>query len=286
MLSYWHIFLTLIRYKLSIAVSISAYIGYIAHTSSNYKALGFMCLGVFLLSGAASILNQIQEKEFDAKMNRTKLRPIPQKKITITNSRIIAAILLILGLYSLLSVNSISALLGLLTIFIYNVIYTKLKPITSLAILPGALVGAIPPIIGWTAAGGNILHPTIVFISTFMLLWQVPHFFLLAIKYKHEYEKAGFSIVAKKLSEPQLKRILYLWLVTTSLSTFLFPLFGITASILSLLLLSILNIGLIVFFFIYSFGQKHNLKSQTPQIIIHIYMLVFYIIIAVETGFL
>ncbi|RPI68985.1 MAG: hypothetical protein EHM47_13890, partial [Ignavibacteriales bacterium] len=110
----------------------------------------------------------------------------------------------------------------------YNVIYTPLKKKNPLAIIPGSLVGAIPPAVGWAAAGGSIFDSGIIIISFFFFIWQIPHFWLLLLVLDKDYEKAGFPTLTKIFSHAQLARITFIWILATIVTGLIIPLFGIT----------------------------------------------------------
>ena len=122
----------------------------------------------------------------------------------------------------------ITLLLGLLNLLWYNAIYTPLKKKTALAIIPGSLVGAIPPMIGWVASGGYIFDPAILMIAFFFFIWQIPHFWLLLLMLNKEYESAGFPTLTKIFSQAQLSRITFVWIAATAVSAIIIPLYGLT----------------------------------------------------------
>ncbi|HET7733238.1 MAG TPA: UbiA family prenyltransferase, partial [Paludibacter sp.] len=163
--------LSLIKYKVSIAVTFTAITGYIVFTRSFDLSIIPLVLGVFLLASGSSALNEFQESEYDAKMPRTKNRPIPTGKLSPLNALIISLIFILSGLSVLYCFfNETTALLGIFNVLWYNLLYTNLKRVTAFAVVPGSLVGAIPAFIGWTAAGGYVFNTTIVFIAFFMFI--------------------------------------------------------------------------------------------------------------------
>ncbi|HBH50135.1 MAG TPA: hypothetical protein DDX98_15930, partial [Bacteroidales bacterium] len=194
---YWSIYKKLAKHRLSVLVTFSAAVGYFIAQGRSILELGGAVLGVYLLSAGASALNQYQERKYDAQMERTNKRPIPAKEISANSALTVALVLILAGSMLLYFNGIIPVVLGLLNIILYNVIYTPLKTRTPFSILPGAVVGAIPPMIGWTSAGLSLFHPTIIYIAVFMFLWQLPHFWLLLIKFGGEYEKAGFSSISR-----------------------------------------------------------------------------------------
>ncbi len=225
-------FFRLIKYRLSAAVAFSAGAGYILYEKSG-SITGFFStvLGVFLLSAGSAALNQYQERHTDALMLRTKKRPLPAHELRSRTALGISVTLIFSGTALLiLGTVWLAALLGLLNVVLYNLIYTNLKPKTSFAVVPGALVGAVPPLIGFTAAGGSPIAPQALFMAGFMFMWQLPHFWLLLSTYRREYEKAGFVSLVKIPGERDTKVIVPAWIVITSILLLFAENFGIQIS--------------------------------------------------------
>ena len=120
-----------------------------------------------------------------------------------------------------LSGKWICLLLGIFNILWYNGLYTWLKTKTAFAVVPGAFTGAIPVFMGWSAAGGNIFDRIPVFIAVFIILWQIPHFWLLMLKYGDEYRNAGYPVLSDLFSLSQMKRIIVFWLLAASMVSLL-----------------------------------------------------------------
>jgi heme o synthase len=241
-----NIFLNLIRFYLSLAITFSASVGYIIFRH-NFDLKGiYTLIGVFLISGAASALNHYQEREQDALMTRTENRPLPLKEIKPGTVLIISAILGISGSCLLyFECSTTAALLGIINMAWYNAMYTPLKKKTSFSVLIGSLTGAVPPVIGFTAAGGSITDARIIAVAIFMLLWQIPHFWLLIIRYAKEYEKAGFVSVLKVLSEYSVSRIAFIWMLASMACSFTFPFYHILSNSILIAGLFLLNIVVI-----------------------------------------
>ncbi len=124
--------------------------------------------------------------------------------------------LVLSGLFLLASVpvNSTAAVgLGLLALLWYNGFYTYLKRVTAFAVVPGAVIGAIPPVIGWVAAGGHWNDSGSLMLAFFMFLWQIPHFWLLALMYGDQYADAGMPTPTKVFTREQLARVTYMWIL-------------------------------------------------------------------------
>jgi heme o synthase len=274
--------LSLIKCKVSIAVTFTAITGYIVFTRSFDLNILPLVLGVFLLASGSSALNEFQESEYDAKMPRTKNRPIPTGELSPLNALIISVLFILTGLSVLYyCFNETTALLGIFNVLWYNLLYTNLKRITAFAVVPGSLVGAIPAFIGWTAAEGYVFNTTIVFIAFFMFIWQIPHFWLLMVKYGKEYEQAGFPTINQTMSPENLRTIILAWIIATSISSVMVPLFLQDISLVFFIAIFILNISFVAIFIKLSFGKIAELNFRQSFISINIYMMLFMLLLIV-----
>jgi len=238
--------------------------------------------GVFLLAAGTSALNQVQECSRDALMKRTAKRPIPSGEISRAVASSISLFLILVGTL-LLSWNGwLPMVLGLSNIVFYNLIYTPLKSRSWLAIIPGALVGAVPPLIGWTSAGFYIFHPNAMFVAIFVFLWQIPHFWLLMIKYGKEYESAGFSSISKMLNEHQIKLVVFNWGVITSLFLMLFPFFGFTFKPVLLIFLVGINFLFVALFYRFLFRDRSSKTIRKAFILINSYAMVVFVFLVIN----
>lgn len=218
----------LTKIKITSFVTITAAFGFVSYAGElSFKILA-PTIGILFLACGSAAINHYQERRTDALMDRTKNRPIPSGRISPQKALLIAIILLIIGAIILFVGSGLLALgLGLLNLIWYNVIYTPLKKVNPLAIIPGSLVGAIPPAVGWVAAGGSILDPQILALSFFFFIWQIPHFWLLLLVLSKDYEKAGFPTLTQIFDLDQLSRITFVWIIATVVTGLLIPLFGI-----------------------------------------------------------
>jgi len=158
-------------------------------------------LGTALVAAGTNALNQYVERELDAKMRRTRLRPLPGGRITPRAALAFASTISIIGtVYLALTVNVLTALLGAFTLVTYIFIYTPLKRLSTLCTLIGAVPGAVPPLMGWTAATGTLgTGGWIAFGIVF--LWQLPHFMAISWIYREDYGRAGFAMVSVRDSD-------------------------------------------------------------------------------------
>ncbi len=223
-----NILFELTKIKITLFVTITTAFGFICAAGNINTGIIAPVIGILLLACGSAVINHYQERKTDAKMDRTKNRPIPSGRISPVNALYIALSLIITGSLILYFGSGILALgLGLLNLIWYNGIYTPLKRHNALAIIPGSLVGAIPPAVGWVAAGGYIFDPQILIISFFFFIWQIPHFWLLLLILSKDYEQAGFPTLTKIFNQDQLSRITFMWISATGATGFIIPLFGI-----------------------------------------------------------
>ena len=183
--------------RLNVLVVASSAAGYYL-ASSSAPQLAPMALavgGTALVAGGAAVLNQVYERDTDALMMRTRLRPLPDRRIGVDEARAFGIVLAAAGIAVLsLSANLLAALVAAATLAIYLAVYTPLKRRSSISTLVGAVPGALPPLIGWTAGRGAIdAGGWALFAIVF--LWQIPHFMAIAWMYRDDYRRAGFPML-------------------------------------------------------------------------------------------
>ena len=228
MLTYLKLSAELGKIRISVPVAFTTFTGYILFKGAIDVGIILPTFGIFLLASGASALNQVQEKDMDLKMHRTFRRPIPSGRVTAKAALVISAIFFLAGALILgLGVGWLPLSIGLSTFIWYNAIYTYLKRYTAFAVVPGSVVGALPPLVGWTAAGGLLSHPSVMMIAFFFFIGQIPHFWLILLKYGKEYEMAGFPSITSIFTPTQIKRLTFTWIAATSVSAMLLPFFGI-----------------------------------------------------------
>ena len=175
---------------------------------------GFLLLaGVLLLACGASALNQVQERERDARMARTVGRPLPSGRLSYGQGLVFSAVGMVSGAVILwLGIGTGAGLLGLLAAGFYNGVYTLwLKPTSSFAAVPGAIPGSIPPVIGWVAGGGHLVDVGAVILFGILFLWQMPHFWALALRYRADYAAGGFPMVSESVGVEGTARLILLY---------------------------------------------------------------------------
>ena len=190
----------LLKLRISLMVVITAWAGFYlgcmrSGVSSWNIDLFHALLGVTLTSCGAAALNQVLERVYDARMVRTARRPMPTGRIGLAHGLIVglacvASGTLLLSWYN----NVLTGTLALLTVFLYVAIYTPLKRFTTLATFIGAFPGAMPPLLGWTAAHGIIEWPAVALFAI-LFVWQFPHFMAIAWLYREDYARAGIRML-------------------------------------------------------------------------------------------
>lgn len=228
--SFFRVLLTLTRFPVSLAVTFTAVTALVlAADKPGWNHL-LPILGIFLLASGASAFNQYQEWPYDEQMERTRSRPVPSRRISTAEALRIATICITGGsLLLLYYAPALCFVLGLVNIVWYNGLYTWLKRKTAFAVVPGALTGSIPVLMGWIAGGGNWNDPTAVFLALFIFLWQMPHFWMLMLKYGDEYRKAGFPVITDRIRESTVRAVIMAWMIASSAASFMMIYFGIVA---------------------------------------------------------
>jgi protoheme IX farnesyltransferase len=160
--------------------------------------------GTGLLAAGAAALNQLLEREHDSRMRRTEDRPLPSGRLTPQSVLVIGGVTSAVGMiYLALMVNLLTSLLGAATLVSYLFVYTPLKRLTTLNTIIGAIPGALPPLMGWTAATGRVTAGGWALFAV-LFFWQLPHFYAIAWMYRDDYAKAGFVMLP--LTDPSGER--------------------------------------------------------------------------------
>ena len=190
-------FVELTKPRITYMVMVTAAAGFYLASIGRLDAALFLhtMLGTGLVAAGASCLNQIVERETDARMDRTRARPLPAGRVELLPATVFGTALSLLGtLELLLAVNRTTALIGLATLALYVALYTPLKRLTSLCTVVGAIPGALPPVMGWTGAS-NALSAEAWVLFAILFLWQMPHFLAIAVAYRDDYARGGHAML-------------------------------------------------------------------------------------------
>ncbi len=268
--------LELSKARITVAVAVTTIAGYIL-AARNYSP-GFVLptVGIFLLACGSSVINHLQERKTDAIMPRTRTRPVPANRISFSSAILIALAEILPGSLILYFYAGLEALvLGILAMLWYNGIYTNLKRITPHAVIPGSVIGSIPPLVGWVSAGGNLFSPQAGILALFFFTWQVPHFYLLAMKYGPEYQEAGFPSITSRWTTKKAAKHVYVWVILTACCAILLTTAGLSYSVVGSVAIIISSIWLIVSF------RLVTRKTEECFPVFHYFMKINYFVLTV-----
>jgi protoheme IX farnesyltransferase len=229
-------FSEMLKFRLSLLVAFSCAFGFVlASPEFQWSTLIMLFLGGFLLSGASIVINQIKEREFDKLMSRTKNRPLPTERVTVQEAAIFGVICAIAAVVILwVFTNPLTTGLSIISMVLYSFVYTPLKRVGPIAVLVGAIPGALPPLLGWTAATGVISHEALI-IFGIQFIWQFPHFWAIAWVADEDYRKAGFKLLpsggTKDINTAIQIMIYTMFLIPLGLLPATFGITGITSAV-------------------------------------------------------
>ncbi len=234
----------------------------------NIPNIIFAFIGSALIIGAAGTFNNLYDRDIDAKMKRTQSRPTVTGELNSKLVFIVAIVLLIVGLVLLSLTSYLAAFLGLLGVFFYTVPYTmwtKRKTIWNTEV--GSISGAMPPLIGWAAVSPDIWHPAAWALFFIMVIWQMPHFYAIAIRKRDDYAAAGIPMlpVVKGIRRTYIQTNIYLIILT--LTSFLFAPISWGLTLVSLILA--------VIWLWLSFVGYHKMEGKTWATKMFVYSLLF-----------
>ncbi len=244
----------LVKARVTTLVVVTAACGfYLAARKAGIPSLSWQMLaamiGVGLVSGGTAALNEVMERDVDARMHRTARRPLPSRRMSMAHGTAVGLLLTLGGsLYLGLTTNWLTGGLALLTATVYLAIYTPLKQISPVCTTIGAFPGAMPGVLGWTAARGRLdLEALVLFAIVFF--WQFPHFFAIAWMYREDYARGGVRMmpVVETDGRRTSRRILFysIALIPVSLLPFFIGMSGIAYAVSAAILgLALLYFGL------------------------------------------
>ncbi|MFN0214615.1 MAG: heme o synthase [Saprospiraceae bacterium] len=218
----------LVKFKLTLLVLFSAVMSYaiVCNGAVHWSSLFLLALGGFFVTGAANALNQVLERDYDRLMPRTANRPVVTGRMSVSSAVLLAGLMALIGISMLSVFNPLTGFLGTLSLISYAFVYTPMKRSTPLAVVVGAVPGALPLIIGCVAYEGFI-SPTGWMLFGLQFLWQFPHFWAVAWVADEDYRKAGFYLLPSGNGEKD---------ETTGLLSFIFCLLLIGSAVLSFIL--------------------------------------------------
>lgn len=212
------------KVQLCLLIWCSTMFGFALTQSEAWLAMAFSGMGVFLLATGGASLNSLQEYQLDATMQRTKDRPLVQGHLSKSEALIQAVVLIVCGLalIYLVSQSVLVVMAGAAALVLYNGIYTPLKRKSLWSIVPGALCGAMPPYIGWLSGGGDDVAFIPILLFSLFILWQIPHFWLVTLKYKNDYSATQLPNLLLIFSEDKLRKFFIPWIGSLVVSMLMF----------------------------------------------------------------
>jgi protoheme IX farnesyltransferase len=275
--------LELVKIRITFAVMFTTIAGYVLYYQGFSTHMLLSVVGILLLACGSAALNHIQEFKYDALMERTRNRPIPSGRISLLMAWVIVLVLSVSGSYLIYAGSNLTGmLLGLSAMFWYNIIYTYLKRYTAYAVIPGSVIGAIPPLVGWVAAGGSLQNPYAVLIAIFFFIWQVPHFWLLLMKYGAQYEVVGFPVITKVYTRRMIYGFTFVWVLATAIIAFMLPYFGVLHSYISAFGILFSSIWLV-----YQFSRlysKHETEFNPKKYFLRLNFYILFIVVLMVTD--
>lgn len=220
---------SLFRFRVAGMVALSCVFGYLLAAGAAGPDMVTSAAGTFLLTCACSVFNQIQEKDLDARMPRTRNRPVASGRLPTAAAWAVGMAALLPALILLHAAGGVRlVLLSAAVLALYNGVYTPMKKYTAFSLLAGAVPGALPPVFGWLAAGGNLYSPEIALLFIVYYLWQVPHFWLRAERDRQSYLGAGLPLPSVELPH-RYHALLRLWYASYMVALLLLPVFPFIA---------------------------------------------------------
>ncbi len=227
----------LMKFRLNLTVVFSSVMAYLiaAQGTVDWMAVLILGMGGFLVTGAANALNQVLEKDFDKLMKRTENRPIAAGRMTISEAVLAAGFMSIFGIGLLASFNPWAALLGTIALMSYAFIYTPMKRVSPIAVLVGAVPGALPMMIGCVAVEGDLTALAIALFGI-QFMWQFPHFWAIAWLGDEDYRNAGFNLLPGGMKNENVgfqSAIYAIMLLPLGMMPFLLGITGLTSVFIS-----------------------------------------------------
>lgn len=270
------------KVRISLPVAFTTLTGYIISHGSFDRGLILPVLGIFLLACGASALNQIQEMSIDKRMNRTQNRPLPAGRVSLSIAWLITLAFLLSGsLILYVGPGWLTLLIGLGTSVWYNAIYTPLKKVSAFAAVPGSVVGALPPLAGYVAGGGDLFEYKALVLGFFFFIGQIPHFWLLLLKFGKQYESADLPSLTKLLSTEQIKRLTFVWIAAMAIMALFIPAFQLTLQQWAAYAVILLS-AVLVIYFTKLLSVRKEFHVGKSFILINLYYLVIMLVLIAD----
>jgi len=279
MYSYW----TLLKPRLSLLVVVSTILSFVYATNEPLVFLQILELSLygFFITGSANLFNQVIEKDLDAKMNRTKLRPLPTQNLNERDAGIFGFVLLLIGILGIgFRFNLYASVLSFISFTLYVFIYTPFKTKSPLSVLVGAFPGALPVLVGCVAATGNF-RPDFFLLFGIQFFWQFPHFWAIAWVLDEDYQRGGFRLLPFG-REKDANSAYYIFIYTVALVLIsLFPSFLQLTGVYYLFITFLLGIGFLIMTLIHM-KQLTDISAKRVMFYSFIYLPVVQLLLAID----
>lgn len=267
------ILLNLGKIRITVMVMFTTAMGYLMAQKAFQIPMIYPLLGTFLLACGSAALNHWQDQILDGQMFRTKLRPIPSGRISSNQALGIALFWTLSGIGLLYwGAGFLPMILGITALIWYNGLYTYLKRLTPFAVIPGSIIGAIPPLIGWTAARGQLADQAILSVAMFLFIWQIPHFWLILLRNHKDYQKGSIPVFQ---NEKRLAGWTFWGTLATVISALSTSVTGGVRSPLSMGVLVLASLGLVYSVLSLRRGDLSKLSSAFRNINIYALSVIF-----------
>lgn len=271
------------KFRITFSVTLTTLAGFTLIAGTIDSRIILPLLGIFLLSSGAAAFNEYQERDMDAMMERTRKRPIPSGRVKASSVLVISLLEILVGTILVYAGGGFTAaLLGFMAFVWYNIIYTPLKKISPFAVIPGSVIGAIPPMVGWIVGGGSLLDPKLFVLAFFFFMSQVPHFWLLLLRYGDDYDAAGFPVINKILTDRQIKRVTFVWIVATAVNIVLLVVVGLFQTLLFEIVILAAAIWLVLIFSKLLRKSEKNFDSFRYFMLLNIVLLVIILSMVID----
>lgn len=237
-------YLLLFKFRLSFTVVFSSVIAYcIAASTVDFASILNLFIGGFLITAGANAFNQLLEKDYDKLMKRTQDRPLAAGRMNMPEAILAAGLCGVAGIMVLwLSFNMLAAMLGAVSLLTYAFVYTPMKRISPFAVMVGALPGALPPLIGWVCATGEITFGAYV-VTGIQFFWQFPHFWAIAWMAHEDYTKAGFKLLPSSGGQDRHTAVLSIFYIIVLIAVSMVPLISGMAGYISSAVILLAGLG-------------------------------------------
>jgi len=242
------ILLRLSKVPLCLLIGVSALFGYLFGQPDGWQTGLRVAFAVFLVAAGAATFNSIQERHVDGRMERTSNRPLVTGEISLPVAYLVGFIFAAVGLVLLKVISTFSAALGLLALLLYNLVYTPLKKVSIWALVPGAICGALPPVIGLSCTAMPISSFPGLLIFSMLVLWQFPHFWLVMLAHREDYLGVGLPNFFLHFTDNQLRRLFITWVSALAFVMLLFTVIPDSMHIMARIFILLNTISLLVTF--------------------------------------